>query len=26
TRRTQSNQQVKPPKLPRKKTDPDKMD
>ncbi|EJC8217576.1 helix-turn-helix domain-containing protein [Citrobacter freundii] len=26
TRRTQSNQQVKPPKLPRKKADPDKMD
>lgn len=26
TRRTQSNQQVKPPKLPRKKVDPDKMD
>ncbi|AVE24455.1 hypothetical protein (plasmid) [Citrobacter freundii] len=25
-RRTQSNQQVKPPKLPRKKADPDKMD
>ncbi|MDA4787295.1 hypothetical protein NY407_11285, partial [Enterobacter hormaechei] len=24
--RTQSNQQVKPPKLPRKKADPDKMD